>query len=403
MGDSPDRVQHNLRERVKELTALHRTAKLLQSHDRPLRDLLQDMVSFLPEAWQYPEITSARICFEDIAISTPNFVLTPWLQKAVFTVGETTGVIEICYGESRPETAEGPFLAEERNLINSMAEMLRLHLQHRQADEALFQARAALEQQVEERTADLEKANTVLREQVEEQKQAAQQIRKYQEQLKRLTLELSLAEDRERREIACDLHDHIGQALAFVKIKVSQFQGNAVFCGFEDTVSEIIALLNQTIAYTRNLTLQISPPVLYEFGLTAAIDWLAEQFQQEHGLTVQVDHCRFQGAVPNEKAIVLFKSVKELLTNAARHSKANAVKIVVSDDDHRIRISVIDNGQGFDATRMHERMTEQGRFGLFSVRERMHMLGGDMTIISTPERGTEVKLTAPLTSLGKDG
>jgi len=402
LTDSSDQTQHNLRERIKELTALHRTAKILQDHERPVGDVLRDMVNFLPEAWQYPEITGARICFENIEATTPNFMSTSWLQKGTFIVGKARGTIEICYRESRPQMVEGPFLAEERNLIDSIAEMLRMYFQHRQADEALSQAQATLEKQVKERTADLEKTNAVLHEQIEEQKRAAQQIREYQKQLKRLTLELSLTEERERREIAGDLHDHIGQALAFVKIKVSQLQGNAVFCGFEDTIGEIIALLDQTIAYTRNLTLQISPPVLYEFGLAAAIDWLAEHFQKEYDLTVKTEHLSSCEKIPNEQAIVLFKSVKELLTNAVRHSHATAVKITTLDDDNCIKIQVADNGQGFDATRVFERIIEHSRFGLFSVRERMRSLGGNMTISSAPSRGTDIELTVPLANRGEN-
>ena len=96
-------------------------------------------------------------------------------------------------------------------------------------------------------------------------------IRAYQRQLRRLASELSLAEARERREIASDLHDHIGQALAYASQKVTTLRGNAVFSGMEDDLAEILTILNQAIRYTRNLTVEISPPVLYELGLPAAM------------------------------------------------------------------------------------------------------------------------------------
>ena len=98
------------------------------------------------------------------------------------------------------------------------------------------------------------------------------QIQSYQRQLRKLASELSLAEARERREIASDLHDHIGQALAFVSQKMSVLRGNSIFSGMEGDFAEILSILEQTIRYTRDLTVEISPPVLYELGLPAAIN-----------------------------------------------------------------------------------------------------------------------------------
>jgi signal transduction histidine kinase len=97
-----------------------------------------------------------------------------------------------------------------------------------------------------------------------------QTIDQYQRQLRRLSSELSLAEARERREIASDVHDHIGQALAYVTQNISVLQGNAIFSGMEEDFSEILSILNQTIRYTRDLTVEISPPVLYELGLSSS-------------------------------------------------------------------------------------------------------------------------------------
>jgi two-component system NarL family sensor kinase len=392
-----EQTLHALQERVKELTALHSTSRLLQSHTRPTAELLQEVVELLPAGWQYPEITGARIRCLGREFITPNFAETAWVQSAALDIeSDKAGSVDICYLESRPDAAEGPFLAEERELIESIAEMIRSHLQHREADDALLTARAELEKQVAARTADLERANRELQSQVEEQSRTADKIREYQERLGRLALELSLTEARERREIAEDLHDHIGQALAFVKLKVSQFRGDAVFCGFEDTISEVIILLDQTIAYTRNLTLQISPPVLYEFGLVAAVDWLAESFGKEHKLRVQVRAAKFKSKLPPEHAALLFKSINELLTNVVRHSGGSTVLISVAESNDHLQITVSDNGRGCDANQVLEGTARSGKFGLFSVRERMRFLGGDMQMESSPNRGTTVELKMPI-------
>jgi len=129
------RLVHDLAERVKELTALHATSRLLNEPGTP-GELLARIITLLPPAWQYPDITSARIATGDIDVRTEGFELTPWVQRADFTTSDgRTGTIEIVDREARPSAAEGPFLAEERNLIQSLAGMLRAYFERVQAEE----------------------------------------------------------------------------------------------------------------------------------------------------------------------------------------------------------------------------------------------------------------------------
>lgn len=139
--DSPDQLKkalHHLGERVKELTALHTTARLFQEEHLSTAALLEKIAALLPPSWQYPAITAGRICFDGLTIATPNFRTTPWVQKATFQCqGGRIGSIEVAYLEERPPEVEGPFLAEERNLINSLAEMLKIHLDRKQSHEEI--------------------------------------------------------------------------------------------------------------------------------------------------------------------------------------------------------------------------------------------------------------------------
>ena len=129
------RLVHDLGERVKELTALHATGRLLNEPADP-RELLIQIVALLPPAWQYPEVTAARIVFADIDVRTPGFEVTPWLQRAEFETSRGHhGAIEIVYKEERPAAAEGVFLAEERSLIESLAAMLRAYFERLRAEE----------------------------------------------------------------------------------------------------------------------------------------------------------------------------------------------------------------------------------------------------------------------------
>jgi two-component system, NarL family, sensor kinase len=368
-----DDVLHKLRERVKELTALHRTARILQDQTKSARDVIEEIVALLPPAWQHPETTAACIRFDRLEAKTPGFRESEWTQVASFVVrGGQSGEIRVCYLEPRAPADEGPFLKEERDLIESLAEMLRSYFQHLIADEALLSAHSELERTVAARTRELRETNAALR---------------------GLATELSLAEARERREIAEDLHDHIGQALAFIKMNVAQFQGDAIFCGFEGRIAEILALLDQAIQYTRNLTFEISPPALYELGLEAAIDGLVERFRSKHGLAARIETTDV-GSLGEEVVVLLYKSVQELLTNVAKHAAAANVTVRLHREGDFVRVEVEDDGRGFDGAAL-EAWGHGDHFGLFKIRERLQYLGGTVLVRSAPGGGTTVTLSTP--------
>ena len=231
------------------------------------------------------------------------------------------------------------------------------------------------------------------------QKTDGQRIREYQEQLRTLALELSLTEERERRAIAADLHDHIGQALAVMRMKLVTLQGNAVFSGMEGDLAAIRKLLEQTIAYTRTLTFEISPPILYDLGLSAALEWLGEEFERKHGLKVMMHSGEGLERLEDQVRIILFKSVRELLMNVVKHAGVKRVTVSVDQVGGTVTLVVGDDGAGFDASESGGRTGLNGGFGLFSIRERMHFLGGGLHVDSAPGRGTQVTLTIPSRSV----
>lgn len=394
MHDFVSRLRQNLDERIKELDTLHRTARLLQDDIGPIPELLSELVNLLPSAWQYPEITSARITFGDIEVHTADFQTGPWMQQAQFvTRNGIRGLIEVYYRDARPTAAEGPFLAEERELIGSLAEMLRMYLQHRQAREEIRRAHDELERLVQERTAELRATNVALKDQIEEFRKAQEKIDAYQRQLRKLASDLSLTEARERRAIASDLHDHIGQTLAIIKMKIAGLRQHSDTSQRDARAAEILDLLDQTIQYTRSLTFAISPPVLYELGLEASLEWLGEQFTKRHGLPVVVHADSYDKRLNDEVEIVIFKAVQELLTNALKHAEATGVEINVVRSNGKLQVFVIDDGRGFDTERL-ARADAPGGFGLFSIRERLMHLGGALEINSSRD-GTAVCLTVP--------
>ena len=206
---------------------------------------------------------------------------------------------------------------------------------------------------------------------------------------------MSLAEERERREIAADLHDHIIQEFAFIKLRIEQFRGDAVFCGFERNLDEIVRLLEGTIRHTRQLTFEISPPILYELGLPAALEWLAEQYEQRHKLNIKVNAPRLDMKLPEAVRITLFKCVQELLTNAAKYAAATLINVNLRTQPGRLVLEVADDGCGFEVKELEASAGGHQGFGLFSIRERLKSFGGAMTLNSAVGRGTTVRLSVP--------
>ena len=132
------RLMNNLGERVKELTALHQASKLVQDPTTHPKDIIENFIHLLPPAWRYPEDTAAHFVYDDLDVGTANFSVTQWVQRAEFTTGDRKqGVLEVCYLTEKPELDEGPFLKEEQNLINSLAEMLRVYFERRRVGHAL--------------------------------------------------------------------------------------------------------------------------------------------------------------------------------------------------------------------------------------------------------------------------
>jgi len=235
-------------------------------------------------------------------------------------------------------------------------------------------------------------------------KLAEAQVHQYEKQLRSMASELSLAEERQRRLLANDLHDGIGQYLVLAQIKLGAMRKLAEASGALPQLEEIRSLLNHAIWDTRNLTTQLSPPILYDLGLEAALKWLGENVQNQHHIRFQFQgHQGDRNSLSTDLKVVLFQSVRELLNNIVRHAHAISFKVCIFKENSHLRITVEDDGVGFDHSAIDPHYHKDGSFGLFSVRERMKSLGGDLTIDSEPGRGTQVTLIAPIVKIGQAG
>jgi PAS domain S-box-containing protein len=231
---------------------------------------------------------------------------------------------------------------------------------------------------------------------ITERKRAEERLVAYQENLRSLASELSLAEERERRRIASFLHDQIGQSLAAIRMKfgaVRQAGSSAEIAGMVDAIQ---ALLEWTIRDTRSLTVELSPPILYELGLEAALEWLSERIGEEQGIRIEFADDAHSKPLEDDVRGLLFRAVDELLINIVKHANTRSGKVSILRDGDHVRIVVEDDGVGFDATTIESRTNRDRGFGLFSVRERLRYIGGHVEVESERGHGTRVTLIAPL-------
>ncbi|MCP4716074.1 MAG: PAS domain S-box protein, partial [Deltaproteobacteria bacterium] len=231
---------------------------------------------------------------------------------------------------------------------------------------------------------------------ITERKRSEQELLTYQEKLRSLSSELLMAAERERRRIATDLHDRIGQALAITKIKLGALCKPAASFGLSMEFETLRELLSQTIEDTRSLTFEISPPVLYELGLEVAFEWLAEQTYKKNGLKCKVEDDDQEKPLDDLQKATLFQAVQEFVVNIVKHAQATRACISVSRADKLIEISVSDNGIGINTEVLAATARAHKGFGLFSVKERLSLIGGEFSIAAEPGNGTTVCITAPL-------
>lgn len=270
----------------------------------------------------------------------------------------------------------------------------------RRAEESLRTSEMRLERRVAERTAELASANDVLRQEIAERQRATEAMLTYQQRLRALTAELAKAEERERRRIARGLHDDIGHALAMAKIKLAGMDDPpADPAAASAAVAETRQFLDQAISQLRTLTFELGSRVLYDFGLEAAVENLLEGLPR-HGLAVAFHDDEVPKPLAEEAQVSLLQGTRELLHNIVKHAGAGHVSVAIRREGDEVRVTVEDDGRGFDPTRLTAGPTREGGFGLFGIRERMDYLGGRLTIEPRSGGGTRAELAVPLLAAG---
>lgn len=242
----------------------------------------------------------------------------------------------------------------------------------KKAEAALRNLTVQLEQRVAERTKELSDS---------------------QQRLRDLASELNLAEQRERRRLAAELHDYLAQLLVVGRIKLSQALQRLGSNSPREQIQEADEIFDRSLTYTRSLVAQLIPPVLEQFGLCAALLWLGDEMRRR-GLTVRINVPREAPPLSIDEAALLYQSTRELLMNVLKHARITEADVSVSfGEDRPLTVTVTDHGAGFD---LAAAQVARDKFGLFSIRERMQALGGSFAVDSSPGDGVSAAMILPL-------
>jgi signal transduction histidine kinase len=230
---------------------------------------------------------------------------------------------------------------------------------------------------------------------ITERKRSEEKILAYQNQLRSLASQLITTEERNQQNVAAFLHDNIGQDLFTLKIKLKMQQNSESLEESKLHTNEMLTMVDQLITCTRTLTSELSPPILQEFGLGAALEWLAEQMQKRGGIIVRFEDDGKPQSLEKTINILLFNAVRELFNNIIKHAKAHNVKVSIKGDDTIMQINIEDDGIGFNPAEINLPRRDDNAFGLFSIRERLSYVGGHIDIKSKLGHGTRITINMP--------
>lgn len=233
-----------------------------------------------------------------------------------------------------------------------------------------------------------------------------QRVKEQTAEVRRLASDLTLAEQHERYRIAHILHDDLQQRLYAIQMQLAFLNGGLEIenPAIRKDVAELAEQLEGALALTRNLSIDLSPPVLHEEGLAQAINWLATQMYEQHGLKVELQAEESFALSNPELQVLLFTFVRELLFNVIKHAGVNQAVVSLQRSNTDLRIEVRDEGKGFnrtvsggyDISPATEAASQKRTFGLPTLRHRLGLFGGHMAILSEPGTGTQVSLTIPV-------
>ncbi|HET9863904.1 MAG TPA: MASE1 domain-containing protein, partial [Steroidobacteraceae bacterium] len=229
-------------------------------------------------------------------------------------------------------------------------------------------------------------------------REAENALAQHDSQLRALATEITLAEERARRKLAAELHDGPAQNLTGISLSLAAIKRGLTDRALLERVVEIEQVLADTTLQTRTLMLELAPPGLHESGLIEALRWLADRVRQQQRLLVSVEDDGSPKPLEDSVQVLLFQTVRELLQNVIKHARSKRATVRCAVNRDQLVLDVLDPGVGFEVNSINRLPTRHGGFGLFNIRERLKLMGGNIDIHSVIGEGTTVRIRVPLKS-----
>ncbi len=349
---------HSLSVRIKELNCLFSLSNLVEKPGVQFDEILHVMVEVMRISWQYPDISCSRIIYNEREFRSKNFKITKWKQSADIIVdNEKLGIVEVFYTRKMPDIYEGPFMEEERALIDAVASRLGRYV---------------------------------------ERENAYDNLKKSHFELRNLSVHLQSVREEERTRISREIHDELGQSLTALKMDLSWIE-KKIIDEDEDLRQKSLSMLelvDSTIDTVRRISSDLRPGILDDLGLCAAIEWQAGEIEKRSNIKINCDiPYEYENAIwKDEHKISLFRIFQEAMTNIVRHSKATKADVAITQDGNNITFLIADNGIGIT----DDQINYTRSCGIIGMRERVNYCGGTIDISGKNNSGTTIRISIPI-------
>lgn len=257
-----------------------------------------------------------------------------------------------------------------------------------------------LERKVNERTADLAKANQVLTKEIAEHRKAEETLQRSREQLRFLASKILTAQEDERKQVAREVHDVLGSSLSAIKYKVEGALyeiANGRAGDIAKSLEAVVPLIKETMEEARRIQSDLRPPLLDNLGIVATFSWFCRRFESIYSqIHVEQQILLQEEEVPDHLKIALFRITQEAMNNIGKHAKADQVHLGLQKTHGTIELTIRDNGKGFDQTDLPAQDSSKRGLGLSSMKERVEFLGGFFSLDSARGKGTTIRAVWPI-------